>query len=304
MGVSSVRASKSEYITSPDNRWLKRFRAALHGRPESQDGQPPPLGLEGPHLVEEALRSKLLIEALLVADSAERHLTRLRKLLPPGALVLRTSDRLFTATAGTESPQGLAALVTAPAWTLDDLLGTNALVVAIAGVQDPGNVGTIVRTAEAFGATGLIACRGSAHPFAPKSLRASAGSALRLPLIAGLAPERALSDLQAHGLRQCAASLSGDCPPQHAGFSRPTALWIGSEAAGLPPEIEAAADARIRIPIAPAVESLNAAMAAAVILYEASRQRHTARTGFQPVQVRPSDSSPRRTYRASREPRR
>jgi TrmH family RNA methyltransferase len=268
--------SKSEYLTSSDNRWLKRFRAALQGRFEQRDGEQPMLGLEGPHLVEEALRAELRIEALLVADAGERHLTRLRKLLPSGLRILRTTERLFADAAGTESPQGIAALVVPREWALYDLLGGNPLVVVIAGVQDPGNVGTMVRAAEAFGASGVIACRGTAHPLAPKSLRASAGSALRIPLLAAMPAGRVLADLRARGLRQCAASLSGQCAPEQAGLEGPTALWIGSEGAGLPPEIETAADARVRIPIAAAVESLNAAMAGSVLLYEAWRQRHAA----------------------------
>lgn len=276
MGAPSSRASRSEQIASRDNLWLKRFRAALAGPPDPKHGSRAALGLEGLHLVEEALRADLHIEALLVADSGERHLPPLRKLLSPDLRLLRTTDRLFSAVAGTESPQGIAALAVPPAWTLDDLLRTTALVVVIAGVQDPGNVGTIVRTAEAFGATGLIACRGAAHPLSPKSLRASAGSALRLPILSGLPPERVLSDLRTRRLRQLAACLTGDCAPQDAGFTAPTAVWIGSEGAGLPPDIETDTDARVRIPIAQAVDSLNAAIAAAVLLYEASRQRHTA----------------------------
>lgn len=276
MAPSSAMRCKSERLTSRDNRWLKRFRAALQGGFNSRDGERPVLGLEGPHLVEEALRAGLRIEALLVADSGERHLTGLRKNLPPDLLLLRTTDRLFADAAGTETPQGIAALAAPREWALEDLLGASPLVVVIAGVQDPGNAGAIVRAAEAFGASGVIACRGTAHPLAPKALRASAGSALRLPLLANLPAERALVELRARGVRQCAASLSGDCAPEQAGLEGPTALWIGSEGAGLPPEIESAADIRVRIPINRSVESLNAAMAATVLLYEAARQRRTA----------------------------
>jgi len=274
MRTTSRDPVKNERLTSRENRWLKRFRAALEGRPASEGSTPAALGLEGPHLVEEALRAGLRIEAVLVADSAERHLAKLRKLLPARLRVLRTSDRLFAGIAPTATPQGIAALAAAPAWTLEDLLGANPLVVGIAGLQDPGNVGAIVRTSEAFGATGVIACRGAADPLGPKALRASAGSALRLPLLSGWPAERAFAELRSRGLRQCAASLSGDCAPHDAGLAAPAALWIGSEGAGLPAEIERDADVRVRIPIFPRVESLNAAAAAAVLLYEAACQRH------------------------------
>jgi len=264
---------RGERLESRDNRWLKRFRAALSG-PAEKDGAP--LGVEGPRLVGEALRSHLHIEALLVADSGERHLTRLKSVLPAGIRVLRTSDRLFAAVAGTETPQGIALLSEPPRWRMDDLLRSSALVVVLAGVQDPGNVGTIVRAAEAFGASGVIACRGSAHPFSAKSLRASAGSAFRLPALAGVAAASVLADLRARGIRQFAASLMGGERPEQSDLAGPCALWIGSEGAGLPPEIKSAADARIRIPIHQPVDSLNAAAAAAVLLYEAARQRSRA----------------------------
>ncbi|HMD31437.1 MAG TPA: RNA methyltransferase, partial [Candidatus Acidoferrales bacterium] len=130
--------------------------------------------------------------------------------------------------------------------------------------------------AEALGASALVACRGCAHPLAPKAVRASAGSVLRLPTFAGAMPKSVLEDLGRRGMRQHAATLSGERRPQDADFSGPCALWIGSEGAGLPPEIEAAADARIRIPLRATVESLNAAAAAAVLLYEAARQRDAA----------------------------
>jgi RNA methyltransferase, TrmH family len=261
---------KSERLESRDNRWLKRFRAALQERPGEQGSA---IGVEGPRLMEEALRSGLETEALLVADSGEKHLARLRGLIPSGVLVLRTSDRLFASVAGTETPQGIALLVAPRSWCIEDMLGPAALIVALAGVQDPGNVGTIVRAAEGFGATGVIACRGSAHPLAPKLVRASAGSVLRVPALAGASPENIMAELRRHGLRQFAAVIGGEQSAPQADFRGPCAMWIGSEGGGLPPEIERGADERVRIPTGAAVQSLNAAIAAAVLLYEAARQR-------------------------------
>jgi TrmH family RNA methyltransferase len=262
--------TRSERIESRENRWLKRFRAALHDRLEDKNGE---IGVEGPRMVEEALRTGLPIQALLVSDSGERHLSRLKTFLPPDLRVLRASDRLFNAVAATETPQGIAVLVRLRPVRLEDLLTPSALVVSLSGVQDPGNVGAIVRTAEAFGATGVIACRGSAHPLAPKALRASAGSALRLPVLAGVSTQEVFRELRARGLRQYAASLSGAAGPSGADLRTPCNIWIGSEATGLPPEIQSAADACIRIPLQSPVESLNAAVAAAILLYEAARQR-------------------------------
>ncbi len=235
------------------------------------------MGVEGPHLVADALRAGREIVAVLYSETGERHAEPLLRDLDPRARILRASDQLFAGVSGTRATQGIAALVRLPPATLDDILeggaGRAPLVVALAGVQDPGNVGTVLRTAEAFGASGAIALAGTASPWGQKSLRASAGSALRLPILSGVAPAIVLAQLRVAGLKVVAASTGGGAAPAQVDLRGPAALLIGNEGAGLPPEIERSADARARIPIAAAVESLNAAVAAAVLLYEASRQR-------------------------------
>ncbi len=271
------------------------------------------VGLEGARLVEDALRSGLAVEALLVSASGERHLERLSRWLPPGVRVLRTSDRLFASVADTQTPQGVAALVRPRAATFEDIVGgpsaSAALVVVLVGVQDPGNVGTILRAAEAFGATGAAACAsassGTAHPFSPKALRASAGSALRLPAVHGVAVSILLAQLRVAGVKLYAAcpehrreerrEVSAAAPkgsrqaetsrqppilsPWEADFRSPAALLVGNEGAGLPAEVERSADARVAIPLSSGADSLNAAVAAAVLLYEAARQRRAAPEG-------------------------
>ncbi len=266
------------------------FRAALGGTGPKGDE---PLGIEGPKLVEEALRSGLETEALLVSEAGERALERILGAAAaseagiPRARILRTTDKLFASVAETETPQGVAALFRQPRWGFDDVLagsgasrGGTPLIVVLAGVQDPGNVGTIVRSAEAFGATGAVATRGTADPWSPKALRASAGSALRLPVLRGMAMAVLLAQLKIEQVKILAASgraenLSNS--PAWA-FGDPLALFIGSEGRGLPPEVERAADAVISIPVSETVESLNAAVAASVLLYEIARQRRNAAT--------------------------
>jgi TrmH family RNA methyltransferase len=274
-------------ITSRDNRWLKRFRSTLAG-----DGNDEGLvGVEGVRMVEAALGSRLMVHALLVSDSGERHLRRLAPLLSPEVRVLRTSDRLFEGIADTKTPQGVAALVRPEPATFENILRGTPLVIVLAGVQDPGNVGTILRAAEAFGATGAVACSGgamgAADPFGPKALRASAGSALRLPILRGISAEDLLAKLRSSGLKIYAAVAPASPPrgsaphsvlPWEIDWKTPSALLIGNEGAGLPEEIARSADARIAIPQATSttplgIESLNAAMAATVLLYEAMRQR-------------------------------
>ncbi len=279
-------------ITSRDNRWLKRFRSALGGD-RGDDGI---LGVEGLRLVEAALGSGLQVQALLVSDSGGRHMARLAPLLQQGTPILRTSDRLFAGVADTRAPQGIAALVRTRQTDVDDLLREPALVVVLVGVQDPGNVGTILRAAEAFGATGAATCSagplGTADPLGPKALRASAGSALRLPVLDSLPASNLISKLRASRVKLFAATKDqveqaiGEGPPLlrpwEADWKSPAAVLIGNEGAGLPEEMARATDARVSIPQAAAtapvgVESLNAAMAATVLLYEAMRQRTSKR---------------------------
>jgi TrmH family RNA methyltransferase len=269
-----------DVITSRENKWLKMFRAALRGTGPAESE---PIGVEGPKLVEDALRSGLQAEALLVSEAGEADLERILRAASeseagiPRSRVLRTTDKLFASVAGTETPQGVAALFRQPEWQFDDVVsgvattdgalrGDAALVVVMAAVQDPGNIGTIVRSAEAFGATGAVATRGSADPWSPKALRGSAGSALRLPVLRGMAIPVLLAQLRVAGVKIVAAS------------SHSAALFIGNEGAGLPREVEHAADARISIPTSATVESLNAGVAASVVLYEAARQRKSLAT--------------------------
>ena len=282
-------STNSATITSRDNRWLKRFRSALSGK-RGEDGV---VGVEGARMVEAAMGSRLHVEALLVSDSGERHLTRVAPLLSAGVQILRTSDRLFAGIADTQAPQGIAALVRPPQTTIETLVSGTALIVVLVGVQDPGNVGTILRAAEAFGASCVAACPagslGTADPLGPKALRASAGSALRIPLVQGLAAGVLLSKFRASGVKMyaaVAASNEDEGGQKNSPLQRPweidwkssVALLFGNEGAGLPADIVLLADARVWIPQVAAatpigVESLNAAMAATVLLYEAMRQR-------------------------------
>lgn len=265
--------SASAPITSRENHWLKLFRAVLQSsRPEDNR-----IGLEGVRLVSDAVRSGLALEAILASASGEKSLAALLAELDRPTIVLRTTDKLFASVAATETPQGIAALLRPPQFAFEDLLrGGDPLVVVLVGVQDPGNVGTILRSAEALGATGAIAVRGAAHPYSPKALRASAGSALRLPVISEITAPIALAQLRVSGLKIVAASSAKNPAAHEPGkfdFRQPVALLIGNEGAGLSPEIERSADALLRIQLAEPVDSLNAAVAASLILYEAARQR-------------------------------
>src|ERR1700691_1180243 len=285
----------ADVITSRENRWVKLFRAGLRGTGPSGDEA---IAVEGPKLIEDALRHGLEAEAVLVSDSGERHLENILRAASDSesgiarSRVLRTTDKIFESASGTEAPQGVAALFRQPTWDFEEILGPSeseaenseagvaALVLVIAGVQDPGTVGTILRSAEAFGATGVVATRETADPWSPKALRASAGSALRRPLLRGVAIPILLAQLRVAGVTIVAA---GTRPTAAENAGAPTAdlrgacaIFIGNEGAGLPSEVQHAADDWVSIAMKNEVESLNAGVAASVILFEAARQRRGA----------------------------
>jgi RNA methyltransferase, TrmH family len=278
-------------ITSRDNRWLKQFRVALRGSGPARDE---PIGVEGPKLVEDALRAGLEAEALLFSESGEAGAAAILAAASESeagiarSRILKTTDKLFSSVAGTDAPQGVAALFRQPVWGLEDVLRGPAvmrecspLVIVLAAIQDPGNVGTIVRSAEAFGATGVVASRGTADLWSPKALRASAGAVLRLPLLRGMAIPVLMAQLRIAGVKIFAATShaennghidAGIVPA--ADLREPAALFIGNEGSGLPVEVTRSADASIAIPMSGTVESLNAGVAASIILYEAALRRN------------------------------
>jgi len=279
------------FLTSRENKWLKIFRAALQGK-GPQSGEP--IGVEGPKMVADALHAGLEAEALLISESGERvagQVLRAAGQCERGIEVdriLRTTDKLFDSVTGTETPQGVAALFRQPTWGIEDVLRgpgemreTTPLVAILTAVQDPGNVGTIVRSAEAFGATGVVATRGSADPWSPKALRASAGSALRLPVLRAMAIPILIAQLKvAHiTLYASVSTHAASNRPEtslEADLTGPVAIFIGNEGSGLPAEITHSADGVISIPTRGDAESLNAAIAASILLYEAARQRKLA----------------------------
>ncbi len=266
------RHAPADPITSKDNRWLKRFRASLRDGEIEDDI----VGLEGPHLVEEALHADLDLVAMLVSPSGENHFEQLQRRIPQGAQVLRTTDKLFESVAGTRTPQGVAALAKIRRATLDEVVTTGRtapLLLVLVAVQDPGNVGTMLRTAEGLGATGAVVTTGSASPWGQKSLRASAGSSIRMPILAGMATSVVMAQLRVAGLKLVATAAREGVLPSAVDWNGPTALFVGNEGAGLPPEVIRSADQTVHIPLATGIESLNAAVAASILLYEAARQR-------------------------------
>ena len=262
-------------VQSKQNARLKELRRALvnPSRELGREGRGL-VGIEGPNLLEEALRAGLRIDCVFAAEGAERLLEQMA--LPPEIEVLVMAKELLDSSVTTEAPQSVAALVEPPDWTWAHLLGaqgvTAPLLVVLAGVQDPGNLGTILRSAEAFGADGVLSLPGTVSAWNPKAVRASAGSIFRLPMLAASEAE-VLLHLHKAGVKIWTTTVHGAHPADLVDLAGPLALLIGNEGNGVPLDLAAKADGALTIPCPGPVESLNAAVAASVLLYEASRQR-------------------------------
>ena len=260
-------------ISSRQNAVVARYRDAARGVDRSE------MLLDGPHLLAEALDAGTHLRHVLVAAPEVRspELTRLvDTLYANGVDVAEATAPVLDAASPVRSASPVVALAERPTNPRSPFEPSPALVVVACDIQDPGNLGAIIRVAEAAGATGLIVAGQSADPFGWKALRGSMGSALRLPLAHAATVEEACADAVAHGVQVAATVPRRGALLNDAVLSGPVALLIGGEGPGLPRAVIDAADQRITIPMESPVESLNAAVAAAVLLYEARRQRHAA----------------------------
>jgi TrmH family RNA methyltransferase len=256
-----------ETLVSEKNSLLKEVRRAAARGTLTDEGL---AVAEGFHLLEEALRSRCKLSVVIAAESVRTTVAAHVRGLKNTRLVV-VGDANFAKVASTETPQGVIALVRPPAWTLDQLLRGRPLVVLLDGIQDPGNAGAIVRAAEAFGATGAAFLSGSVSPYNPKTLRASAGSLFRLPVVASLDESLLAVALEQKRVRLFAAHPRAEKLMFKADLTGACAIVIGAEGRGVSPALQRRSTP-VRIPTS-GVESLNAAVAAGVLLYEASRQR-------------------------------
>lgn len=253
-------------VSSRANARVKQLRAAFAGHARLSGGM---VAIEGDHLLAEALRSGMVLKTVFVSERRD-----VPSIVPRGVEVLRLTEDVFTSVVETRAPQGVAALLVPPAPAMDAVLRGTPLILIAAGLQDPGNLGTLVRSAEAFGATGVLTTPGTVSPWNQKALRASVGSVFRMPVVATTAEE--IAGLKSRGVRLLAAvgsDDSGNFAAQEIDFSTGCALMIGNEGAGLATEWIEIADEQVTIPCPGPVESLNAAIAGSLLLYEASRQR-------------------------------
>ncbi|HUB17383.1 MAG TPA: RNA methyltransferase [Acidobacteriaceae bacterium] len=276
MPTVSNRARLFSIVQSRQNARVRELRAALtRSGPDASEV----IGIEGEHLLAEAVRSGLRLRTVFVrADPDERSLRRLDRLdIPPAVPLVSLNPAVFASAVETESPQGIAAIAEVPQFSLREVLSApRPLLLIAAALQDPGNFGTLVRSAEAFGAAGVLALPGTVSIWNGKALRASAGSAFRVPVLSekSSAVFSALAEHHIPVFAALPASADPDAIPcTRAKLAGPAAILIGNEGGGLSAELLEHAQARIAIPTPGPVESLNAAIAASILLYEAARQR-------------------------------
>ena len=234
--------------------------------------------LDGAHLVRDAHVAGAVFEVLVVAASRLEPGTeeaRLVQEIESSAIeVIAADDKVFAALSPVRSPAGVAAIVRRKVTAPPLVCGRpHAFVVAAADVQDPGNIGAIIRAAEGGGATGAFVCGASASPFSWKALRGSMGSALRLPVVAGMTIGAVMDCMAEAGLRTIAAVPRGGEDPDAVDWHGSVGLFIGGEGPGLSDEVVNRCSMRVTIPMAVTVESLNVAVATGVLIYAARRQR-------------------------------
>ena len=269
--AKNVDSSRLRRIEGRHNSLLKTLRQAFHHGELTATGE---IAIEGFRVIEEGVRSGLRFRAVFVSESGQARAARLLPQIGSHVETVLLPDKLFASAVPSETPQGVAALVHLKTHTLDALLeGTSSgPLLVVAGLQDPGNLGTILRSAEAFGAAGVVSGDGTVSMYNSKVVRASAGSVFRLPVVK-VELKTLIPELRARGFRLMATSShKGTALPQ-TDVRGKSAIFIGNEGAGLDKKLLSQMDELIMIPHSSRVESLNAGIAASIILYEAARQK-------------------------------
>lgn len=265
-------------IEGRHNALVKELRQAFAWAEPTSDGF---CAVEGVRILEEAIRSGLKFHAVFFRESAQNLAERLLPQIGTHVETLLLPDKLFNASVPSEAPQGVAALVQVKQFSLEDVLERLQLgpIVVVVGLQDPGNLGTILRSAEAFGSAGVVLGEGTVSPFNSKVIRASAGSIFRLPVVIAKSAggmEKICATMRSAGARLLATSSHKGAALDQAKLTGPVAIFVGSEGSGLSRELLAQVDELVTIPHAAQVESLNAGVAGSLMLYEAARQRRSA----------------------------
>jgi TrmH family RNA methyltransferase len=263
--------SRLRPVAGRHNQRLKELRLAFRRSECTPHGE---CAIEGIKLLEEAQRSGQALETVFFSEAARPLAEKLLPQINTRTETLVLPNVLFNQIVPSESPQGVAALLKLPAFSAAQLIERrdHGPFVVASGLQDPGNLGTILRSAEAFGAAGIFLTEGTVSVFNSKVLRGSAGSIFRLPFLQ-ISSAELLPLLRANRVRLLATSSHHGTPLPEVSWTLPLAIFIGNEGAGLPHELARHMDETLVIPQAQAVESLNAGVAASIVLYEAARRK-------------------------------
>ncbi len=269
------QTSPHDPISSKDNSVIKYLRSLSDPKHRKNERA---FLIEGVKMVEEALRDKAAVTMVVAATSLVQHhgkgVLKLAESRPSD--IIWISDKLMDVISESKTPQPLMAVVTIREHDEDELFAHSSKLIVVAHqLQDPGNLGTIIRTAEAVGAAGIVLSPNTVDPFSAKAVRASMGSILRLPVIRIGEVSIFIQVCKQKGFQVAATVLTGDKTHFDVDLKKPTVIILGQEGAGLPQDIMDSVDVRVRIPIAETIDSLNVATSAAVILYEAMRQRRS-----------------------------
>ena len=260
-------------ITSKDNPALKHFRQLQVRKYRQRYGE---FVLEGPVVIREALEQGTRMSMALCTDDfreTKEGRALIRQVEEEGVPLYCTEEGLFASAAGTQTPQGILATARIPVWDRELLEEPGACFLVLDRVQDPGNIGTMVRTAEAAGFRGIIAVKGTADLYSGKVSRAAVGGLLRLPVFYCDSGEALLEELKPLGKKILCTDPRSNLAYYDAPMAEDIALVIGNEAGGISPELLEGADLSVGIPMEGRTESLNAAVSAGILMYESLRQR-------------------------------
>jgi RNA methyltransferase, TrmH family len=268
---SQPGSTRLRRVEGRHNGMVKDLRQAFARGELSETGE---CAIEGFRIIEEAVQSGVRMRAVFFSESAELRAHRLLPQIASQVEALLLPDKLFSSAVPSQTPQGVAALVNVKTFSPKDVVesASPGPILVIAGVQDPGNLGTIVRSAEAFGARGILLGEGTVGAYNNKVVRASAGSVFRVP-IARTALASVTELLREKSFRLLATSSHKGVALPQADLRGDTAIFIGNEGAGIDKKLLSQMDELLMIPHSPKVESLNAGVAASILLYEAARER-------------------------------
>ncbi|HHV29411.1 23S rRNA (guanosine(2251)-2'-O)-methyltransferase RlmB [Acetivibrio mesophilus] len=260
------------YISSAQNPVIREVKALKQKKYREEKGM---FFIEGIRFVEEALKEGVQIHKILVSDKLADTTSGseiLEKVNNGGYSVFELPHKLFVEVSDTQNPQGILAVLDIKDYNIEDIWDNKNFFIILDSIQDPGNMGTIIRTADAAGATGVIVSKGCVDVYNPKVLRSTMGSVFHVPICLSEDIFKVMDSMKKRGVKICASHLEGNCDYFELGYKKDIAIIIGNEANGISEEVKNYADVLVRIPMPGRAESLNASVAAGILMYEVLRK--------------------------------